>query len=358
MSHSGSSNTPRGVPLRRQTDADTVAAMAARLSGAPVSSVTQVLGGGNNRIFRIEGAAGLTYALKSYYAEDGGGAKRLHAEYSGLEFLWRNGIRCIAQPIAADAESDLALYSWIDGTAVGEPSLEDVDSALAFMGALKQASLDPSAPSLPPAREACLSASELVVQIRQRRERLDRPAQTHPGLSKFLFSEFDEALVVLVEAARRSYASRAADISTEIPRVSQTLSPADFGFHNSLRREDGSLVFLDFEYFGWDDPVKLTAEFLLHPGMKLDDELRERFSYGADRLFGVDLTFSQRLDPLFPLFGLRWATIVLNEFVSEDWARRAYARGETDRERVLNVQLEKARAMVGRALKWQVGNAA
>ena len=102
----------------------------------------------------------------------------------------------------------------------------------------------------------------------------------------------------------------------------------------------------------------MTAEFLLHPGMKLNDELRERFSYGADRLFGVDLTFSHRLDPLFPLFGLRWATIVLNEFVSEDWARRAYARGETDRERVLNVQLEKARALVGRALKWQVGNAA
>lgn len=358
MSRSNFSNTPPGVPLKRQTDTDAVAAIAARLSGAPVSAVTQVLGGGNNRIFRIEGAAGQTFALKVYFAEDGGGVKRLRAEYNGLEFLWRNGIRRIPEPIAHDTHNDCALYSWINGTAVGEPRPADVDATLDFMAALKQASLDPAAPSLASAREACLSASELVGQIRQRRERLDRAAQSHTDLSKFLFTEFDEALVVLVEAARRGYASRAADISADLPRVNQTLSPADFGFHNTLRQEDGSLVFLDFEYFGWDDPVKLSSEFLLHPGMNLDDELRERFSNGTDRLFGGELGFSQRLEALFPLYGLRWATIALNEFMSDDWARRSYARGEADRDRILNQQLDKARALVGRSLKGQVGNAA
>ncbi len=341
-----------------QTDTDTVAVIAARLSGAPVSAVTQVLGGGNNRIFRIDGAAGATFALKIYYAEDGGGGKRLAAEFNGLEFLWRNGIRQIPQPIAQDTHNDCALYSWINGVAIGEAGQADVDAALRFMAVLKQAMLDPAAPKLEPAREACLSAGELVGQIRQRREQLDRPAQNQPGLSKFLFTEFDEALVVLVEAARRSYASRGSDISSELPRLSQTLSPSDFGFHNALRQEDGTVVFLDFEYFGWDDPVKLTSDFILHPGMHLTDELLDRFSRGADRLFGGDPGFTQRLDALFPLYGLRWATITLNEFISENWARRSFARGEADRERVLSKQLAKARMLVGRSLKGQVGNAA
>ena len=332
--------------------------MAARLSGAPVDAVTQVLGGGNNRIFRIDGAAGATFALKIYYAEDGGGAKRLAAEFNGLDFLWRNGIRRIPQPIAYDTHNDCALYSWLNGVAIGEATADDVDASLDFMAALKQASLDPAAPNLEPAREACLSAGELVGQIRQRRERLDRPAQNQPGLSKFLFTEFDEALVVLVEAARRSYSSRAGDISSELPRLSQILSPSDFGFHNALRQEDGSLVFLDFEYFGWDDPVKLTSDFLLHPGMRLADPLLERFARGADRLYGDDPGFSERLNALFPLYGLRWATITLNEFISENWARRSFARGDVDRERVLSKQLDKARMLVGRALKGQVGNAA
>jgi hypothetical protein len=358
MSRSNFSNTPPGVLLKRQTDTDAVAAIAARLSCAPVSAVTQVLGGGNNRIFRIEGAAGSTFALKVYFAQDGGGSKRLRAEFNGLEFLWRNGVRRIPQPIAHDAQNDCALYTWVDGTAVGEPRPADVDAALDFMGVLKKVSLDPAAPSLGPAREACLSASELVSQIRLRRERLDRPAQTDAGLSKFLFTEFDEALVVLVEAVRRSYASRAADISSDLARASQTLSPSDFGFHNALRQEDGSLVFLDFEYFGWDDPVKLASDFLLHPAMHLTDELRERFSDGVDRMYGGDLGFTQRLDALFALYGLRWAMIALNEYVSEDWARRSFARGDSDRERVLGLQLEKARMLVGRALKGQVGNAA
>ena len=79
---------------RAQSDTDAIATIAARLSGAPVSAVTQVLGGGNNRIFRIDGAAA-PFALKIYYSDDGGGAKRLTAEYNGLEFLWRNGIRRI-----------------------------------------------------------------------------------------------------------------------------------------------------------------------------------------------------------------------------------------------------------------------
>src|ERR1700680_1391707 len=38
----------------------------------------------------------------------------------------------------------------------------------------------------------------------------------------------------------------------ELPQEWRSLVPSDFGFHNSLRRPDGSLAFLDFEYFGWD----------------------------------------------------------------------------------------------------------
>ena len=64
--------------------------------------------------------------------------------------------------------------------------------------------------------------------------------------------------------------------------------PSDFGFHNSLRREDGSLAFVDFEYFGWDDPVKLTADILLHPGSPLAASQRRRFRQAVCQLYGED----------------------------------------------------------------------
>jgi hypothetical protein len=37
-----------------------------------------------------------------------------------------------------------------------------------------------------------------------------------------------------------------APFDREIPRTERTLSPSDYGFHNALRRPDGTLVFLDF----------------------------------------------------------------------------------------------------------------
>jgi hypothetical protein len=114
----------------------------------------------------------------------------------------------------------------------------------------------------------------------------------------------------------------------------RTLSPSDFGFHNALRRPDGRLVFVDFEYFGWDDPVKLVCDFLWHPGMTLDETIGRRFADGARRIFAADPDFEPRLARNFALYGLRWSLIVLNDYLREapprppqlDKARRLLAR--------------------------------
>jgi hypothetical protein len=88
------------------------------------------------------------------------------------------------------------------------------------------------------------------------------------------------------------------------------------------------LAFLDFEYFGWDDPVKLTADILLHPGRPLEPLQRKHFRRAATRLYGGDPAFADRLSAYLPLFGLRWVLILLNEFIPERWQRRVLA-GET-----------------------------
>jgi hypothetical protein len=138
------------------------------------------------------------------------------------------------------------------------------------------------------------------------------------------------------------------NFSTPMAIETRTLSPSDFGFHNARRRADGSLVFLDFEYFGWDDPAKLTADILLHPGMVLSAEEDKRFRRGLAGINREDETYGARLSALWPLFGLRWCLILLNEFLPERWLRRAYADGGRDRETARARQLDKAEAMLRR----------
>jgi hypothetical protein len=111
---------------------------------------------------------------------------------------------------------------------------------------------------------------------------------------------------------------------------------------------DGSLVFLDFEYFGWDDPAKLASDFVLHPGMDLTAELKKRFLDSISDVFRSDETFDVRLRASLPLYAMRWTMILLNEFLPDRWARRVMAGARGDHSAILKTQFDKARAMIRR----------
>lgn len=317
---------------------------AAALLRREVRAVARANPGGNNRLYCVQAGDGQRYALKSYLGEANDNRDRIGAECAGLAFAWGHGLRRIPCFVASDPQAGLALFEWIDGQPVAAPSEADVDAALAFLTDLRRLRDLAGAEALPAASEACLSADELRRQITRRRARLF--ASGDARIIQFLSRPFPRAWSRFERRAKRRYEALGLDFEAELALEYRTLSPSDFGFHNALRRPNGELVFLDFEYFGWDDPAKLVADFLLHPGMRLSDQLKCRFRCGAARLFQDDPHFEARLDLLYPLYGLRWCLILLNAFLPERWERQAYAQGGGEREEVQNRQLAKAKAML------------
>ena len=105
----------------------------------------------------------------------------------------------------------------------------------------------------------------------------------------------------------------------------QILSPSDFGFHNAILRNEGEICFLDFEYFGRDDPVKLMADFIWHPGMSLDPYHKKKWLKGTFKIFNNDPDIFSRFHAAWPLYGLKWSLILLNEFREDGWYKRVYA---------------------------------
>ena len=93
-----------------------------------------------------------------------------------------------------------------------------------------------------------------------------------------------------------------------------TLSPVDIGFHNCLRTEN-RLFFIDYEFFGWDDPVKLVADTLQHLGSILSWDDNNLLLNKFKSLYMIDENFIFRLNCLYPLFGLKWCMIMLNQFL-------------------------------------------
>lgn len=281
--------------------------------------------GRNSRIWRVLSGC-RAFALKEYPSRQDDPRDRLSTEVGALQLMERYGIEPVPRVIGFDGERGYALLSWLDGTEVLTVADADIDAAVEFLAAIHRLRTTPWAARQSYAAEACLSGSELERQIRERLERLRSEAAAEKALLDFLNDNFEGAMEHASQRARARLLAAGLNFNAELALERRTLVPSDFGFHNSLRRSDGSLAFVDFEYFGWDDPAKLTADVLLHPGWPLQPQQGTRFRWAAVQLYGKeDAQFPCRLSAYLPLFGLRWVLILLNEFIPERWRRRVLA---------------------------------
>lgn len=327
-----------------QAEADLEAA-AVRLLGAPLISAVPAAGGGNNRVYRVETRDGV-YAIKFYPRQDADPRDRLNQEFAALELMGANGIDCVPAVHACDAGLSCAAYEWIEGTAPGDITAGDVDTMAALAETLAGIAADGSAADIQPASASCFSGEDVTVQFADRLARL-RAAADDKALDAFLGDRLVPGFELLAAQARDTYAAAGLDFAGPLAAAARTLSPSDFGFHNARRRADGSLVFLDFEYFGWDDPVKMIADAVWHPGSAMDERSATRFRDIMLTFFAArdGEALRARFQALSPLFGAVWCLIVLNEFLPERWARRVAAGGAGDADDARARQLRAADAL-------------
>ena len=325
------------------------------LLGEPVGPIDWIGGGGNSQVYRIRcGTA--WYAAKVYFADQERARGRLDVEFSALGYLWHSGVRAIPRPVAADPAHRCAVYEWIEGSPVvpDEISQADVDGAVEFLAILKAIAATPSPTAIGDAADACFSAEALFANIDARVERFEGVDTSGSGgadAGHFLRCEFAPVFERMRARCAKHHADFGSHSAAPVPRSERTLSPSDFGFHNAVRRPDGRIVFVDFEYFGWDDAAKTVADFLLHPhpAMALSGNHKRRFAHGMLRTFREAPALRGRLDLVYPLYGLKWCLILLNEFLPEHLSRRRFAqRLGADSQAVHHAQLVKARSLLDR----------
>ncbi len=322
---------------------ETAAGIAADLAGAPVSRLAQLGGGRNSRVYRVETEAAY-YALKLYPADETG-RDRIGVETTVLRWMELHDFTMVPRLIAADHYRGAALLSWEAGDPVGAPAAADIAQACSFLRRLHEGRRSPALPPGHLAAEACLSGAEIEWQLRTRLAALR--TLRDPALTTFLNHQVEPALTARLEPARAAMKAACGSFDAELPQTERSPVPADFGFHNALRRADGRLTFIDFDYFGWDDPAKLIGDLLLHPATALDAAARATLLAGARGIY-TKPGFAARLAALLPLLGLRWALILLNEFHPERWRRRIAAGQTGSWEDAKRRQLEAARRMLTR----------
>jgi hypothetical protein len=319
--------------------------------GGGLRALVQLKGGRNNRVFRLDRGEGPPLALKSYFSDPDDPRDRLTAEWSFIGYAWRRGVRAIPEPLAIEKSANAALYSFVQGSKPAADGIggDEIDAAADFVAAVNAPPRDPAA--LGPGSEACFSVAQHLATVERRVERLaalDAEAPRRAEAERFIRARLGPIWKGVRGAILATAAREGIDTDSILAEASCCLSPSDFGFHNALYRDGGgrrALTFLDFEYAGRDDPAKLVCDFFCQPETPAPLAYFERFLARLADGLALGLRDQARCRLLLEAYRVKWACIILNEFLPVGAARRAFADPD-DRSVRCAAQLRKAEAML------------
>ena len=330
---------------------DALLALASRLAdGAgrgPARALSRLAGGKNNQVYRVDTTMGEPLVLKLYFGDPRDPRDRLAAEWGFLQHAWARGVRAVPKPLACDTTARAGLYGFVPGRKLATADLTPahIDAAVDFVLAVNAAPRDPMA--LAPASEACFSFAEHVATVERRVARLqslDPGAPQTQDAQRFVAERLVPAWRGVETRLMDEAQTAGLSIDQTLDARDCCLSPSDFGFHNALA-DDGRLGFLDFEYAGRDDPAKLVCDFFCQPDIPVPMRYHAGFVARLADGLQLDAAGRSRCRILHDAYRIKWACIMLNDFLPLGDARRAFA-DDGDRGARCARQLAKAEAQV------------
>ena len=298
------------------------------------------LQGGNNRVYKVI-TDNKNYVLKKYFKSDRDKRDRLHAEYLFFNYAQNCKTALIPDLLSCDMENSMALHEYVEGRKLkkGEIEKEHVRQALGFVRAINQHKNRKSSmgASLSFASEGCFSIEEHI-QLMDRRITALSGMEIKDDISKEAEQFILAALVPEWKSIRVSLNSYL-EKKKKLERDEQIISPSDFGFHNAILKNDNQVYFIDFEYAGWDDPVKMICDFFCQPGIPVPFRYFEYFTGGINDIIKSSYNLEEKAKLLLPLHRIKWCCIILNDFLKFDAKRKQFASFNEDKRKE---QLKKA----------------
>jgi hypothetical protein len=245
--------------------------------------------------------------IKLYPADEN--HNRLYSEFTSFYYLREYGIENIPHVLSKNINLEIANYTLIDGEKVISngnllPAMIDLVSRLKNISEKEDVSMFNRASA------SCLDLEDIFNQIYERLRQILLCCT--PDLEDYLIKTIKP--FIHKECEKLDLAEERGIIQNEL-NTNLFLSPSDFGRHNSLVDKSGKISFIDFEYFGLDDPAKFICDTAIHPGSNWTNCEREQWFSAMFNQFGKDVM--KRVKVCFPLYALNWVLIMLNKIVKE-----------------------------------------
>lgn len=309
-------------------------------------SVLPMGGGRNNKILHVQTSDDQHYVLKQYCLNHHETRDRFESEVKFLEFCASRGITSIPKLIFKDTLAKACLFEKVVGHKITTQGMTaaHVDQAFDFIKKLNHPRVNIE--HLPNAADASFSIDQNMKTISLRLRnvlRIDTNLANVGFIASFIRDELLPCWSKLNKKLGAMFTEE--ERQTCIPASQIIYSPSDFGFHNILVDDEGQLTFLDFEYAGLDDPIKLVCDFLSMPDIPVRESYFELFLASLERYIDFNEFDYRKAHFLRECFKIKWACICLNPLLLNNKSKNAFASNLLNEEEVM-AQFEKAKKLI------------
>ena len=314
-----------------------------KLNCFAINKISVVKSGKNSKIYKIS-TDKKKIILKSYYGKK---KIRIKKEFQFYKYLNQINIKNVVTPIAFDFKNNFLALPYIVGKKIHNIQNKHIIQFSNFINKINQKNIHSKIIGL--AIEGINDRKNHIIICENRINKLKLvkkgglvQKEFHLFLNKKIIPTF-KALKDKINSKKIFYQTK-----YKLYKKDMIISPSDLGFHNAIESKK-KIFFFDFEYGGYDDPVKLICDFYCQPNQKVSLKQKEKFKERIIKKYKNYKELDYLISVLLPIYQLKWCCIILNEFIPSKQIIRKYA-GQLKND-ALQSQLIKAKNYFNHYLK-------
>lgn len=281
----------------------------ATVLGCKETSLVRLRGGINNEVYRC--GERRFWVIKGYAALKPGLRDRMQAEVEFLQYAAQVAPGFTPELIHVDDDQRCVVLEYLEGESFPEGSPPPETAVSCAVNFFRQLNTDQTSARKLIRQDAAEGFRNLTEHLENIQQRLAGMGCEH--LPSTIKPQAERFLATMRAKYMSIYETTADQISNghlinAIQSDERCISPSDFGFHNAISTSEG-VKFIDFEFSGWDDPVKAAIDFILQPRIPVKQGPSPLLtSINANKLSFL----KQRYKALMPILSLKWSCIILS----------------------------------------------
>ena len=213
-------------------------------------------------------------------------------------------------PINYNSVYGFATYSWIEGNFIKSVNKKYMDSVIQYLSIINNNLNQKKKLYKFKASAACFSNYDIFLQINSRFNSFSKIK--NKNLSLYL-KNLNEYFLNLKSNCKTFN-------KIMFPKKDLIISPSDLSIKNFIYSYNNDLFFIDYEYFGYDDSIKLLCDTIIHPANNLNKKYAKYFIYNFN-LYIRSINFD-RLKKYFHFYCIIWCLIILNPIKNNDLSNK------------------------------------